>query len=89
MQTEAEQTEAVVAFAADELRRLVQDLCLVHRMPPAIVLLGMQLELAVGMAQILGGPRAALEMEKTADRVRNLPSVHANSLAFAPPAGRA
>lgn len=89
MQTEAEKIEALAAFAADELRRLMVELCLVHRIPPAIVLAGLQLELAVGMAHIFGGPMAAVEMEKTADRVRNLPSLQAKALAFAPPAGRA
>jgi hypothetical protein len=89
MNDDGSPNQNTVNFAADEIRRLLMELCLVGRMAPGPVLAGMQLELAVAMAHLIGGPRAALELEKAADSVRHLPSAQAQALAYVQTAGRA
>jgi hypothetical protein len=71
-----------MTIAAEETRALILRLCAQSERPVTVTLAGMQLELAYAMAHVVGGPLAAIALEDAADRVRCVPSLKAQSMAF-------
>ena len=74
--------DEVANRAADELKSLIVELCLVQGLPPPIVLAGMQAELSAALTVSLGGPDAGRILDKAADFVRHKPSGRARYMAL-------
>lgn len=75
--------------AAKLVREALENLQRTNDIPTDCLLLGAHAEIIATMTLHLGGPKTAMACDWAAGKVRNLPSAHAASLAFARPTGRA
>ena len=75
--------------AAKLVRAALENLQRANDIPTDCLLLGAHAEIIAAMTLHLGGPKTAMACDWAAGKVRNLPSAHAASLAFARPTGRA
>lgn len=86
-------TEKTKHELADDAAELVRDVLVnlqrATGIPTDCLLVGAHAQIIAMMTVHLGGPKTAKACEWSADKVRNLPSIHASALAFARPAGRA
>lgn len=86
-------TEKTKAELCDDAAELVRDVLVnlqrITGIPTDCLLVGAHAEIIAMMTVHLGGPKTAMACDWAAGKVRDLPSAHAASLAFARPAGRA
>ncbi|GGE04843.1 hypothetical protein SAMN05421774_101808 [Gemmobacter megaterium] len=75
--------------AADMVARMLADFQAITGYPPECIAAGAHGQIVATVTLLLGGPQAAVMFRQAAERVENLPSLHAASLAMRPPAGRA
>ena len=74
---------------ADMTAQFLADLQAVTGYPAECIAAGAHAQMLTTLAALVGGPQAAVMLRRAADRVENLPSLQAVSLALCPLVGRA
>lgn len=74
---------------ADMMAQFLADVQAVTGYPAECIAAGAHAQMLTTLAALVGGPQAAVMLRRAADRVENLPSLQAVSLALCPPMGRA
>lgn len=86
---DANEKAQIASAVGDLLLELVVELHEQAGWPVDAIIAGVNAESQILMARLIGGPAAAQELAKAADRVRNLPSAATLSLLHATSAGSA